>query len=297
MSVHGFLIVDKPRGLSSHDVVARVRRLLSTRKVGHAGTLDPAAEGVLVVAVGRATKLLSTLSISTKRYAAHVVLGANSLTGDIEGPVQLVHESVMRPSTDAVNRALSHFVGELDQVPPAYAAIKVDGQPLYQRARRGETVEVPSRRIIVSKLNILEYRYPDLYIDVECSAGTYIRSLARDIGVALNTGAYLHYLLRTRSGHFDLGQAWPLDELERNLNSSTFAMFARHPSSVDDDSIAVLLDSNAASAWYDGRPVPADYGERTASGVHAFRDDGSWVGVGTYDTDQNAYHPRIVVHE
>ena len=296
MELHGILVIDKPRGLTSHDVVARVRRLLKTRKVGHAGTLDPAAEGVLVLAVGRATKLLSDLSAHTKRYAAHVVLGVGAVSGDVEGPAILEEPSSDRPSSAAVSATLKGFTGDIEQVPPAHAAIKVDGQPLYRRARRGETVEVPSRNVHVSLLTLIDYQFPNLCLDVECSAGTYVRSLARDIGNALGTSAYLHYLLRTRSGNFDLADAWSLDELQRGLCPESFAFYARHPSTLRRDQIALALSPDATNAWYDGRPVAAS--ERTEFvRAHAFQMDGSWLGTGITPDERDVWQPNLVVHD
>lgn len=297
MDLHGILIVDKPRGLTSHDVVNRIRHLLDTRKVGHGGTLDPAAEGVLVIAIGRATKLLDRLSTSTKRYAAHIVLGVGSVTGDIDGPAEDSVRARQPPGDDEVRQTLKKFIGVIDQQPPAYSAIKLGGQPIYQRARRGETIDIPRRQVTIRTLTLLEYRYPDLFLDVECSAGTYVRSLARDIGESLGTSGYLHYLLRTSAGHFDLANAWSLPELERRLSPESFPLFAHHPATATEEAGATLLDSDEIQAWYDGRPLTARSRDEFPSVVHAFRIDGTWLGVGTSDPDRKIYRPRIVVHE
>ena len=296
MELHGILVIDKPRGLTSHDVVARVRRLLKTRKVGHAGTLDPAADGVLVVAVGRATKLLSDLSAHNKRYAAHVVLGVGSVSGDVEGPAILEQAISDRPSSAAVTAVLKDFTGDIEQVPPAHAAIKVDGQPLYRRAHRGETVEVPSRNVHISVLNLIDYQFPNIWLDVECSAGTYVRSLARDIGSALGDSAYLHYLLRTRSGDFDLADAWSLDEMERSLCPESFALYAQHPSTLRRDQIALALSPDATNAWYDGRSV-AGSGRTEFVRAHAFQLNGSWLGTGTRTDVRDVWQPNLVVRD
>jgi tRNA pseudouridine55 synthase len=295
MELHGILVIDKPRGLTSHDVVARIRRLLKTKKVGHAGTLDPAAEGVLVLAVGRATKLLAGLSTHTKRYAAQVVLGVGSISGDVEGPAIRNQSNINEPSVPAINAILEHFTGDIEQVPPAHAAIKVDGQPLYRRARRGESVEVPSRNVHISSLSLIDYQYPNLYLDVECSAGTYIRSLARDIGGALDTSAYLHYLLRVRSGDFSIDDAWTLDELEHGLNPESFTLYARHPSTLRCDQIALVLRPDATNAWYDGRPV-AGSGRTDVVHAHAFQAGGSWLGTGVSEGQRDFWQPKMVVH-
>ncbi len=256
MELHGLLVVDKPRGLTSHDVVGRIRRLLSTKRVGHAGTLDPAAEGVLVIGVGRATKLLAHLTDSPKRYAAHIVLGAGSESGDIEGPLVADVARATPPSVDQVQQALQDLTGDIEQRPPATSAIKVGGEPLYRKVRRGESVDVPLRRVSIRAIELIRYSYPDLFIQVDCSAGTYIRALARDVGDALETGGYLHYLLRVRSGSFTLDHAWPMSLMEQRLRPDTFAQIALHPAFVLPESSALALDSDSTGAWYDGRLVP-----------------------------------------
>ncbi|MGA7672731.1 MAG: tRNA pseudouridine(55) synthase TruB [Nitrolancea sp.] len=294
--IHGLLIVDKPRGVTSHDVVARIRRLLKTRRVGHAGTLDPAAEGVLVIAVGRATKLLTYLADSPKRYLAHVVLGVESISGDIEGPAAIVAQMSL-PSRDDVDRVVARFRGEQSQIPPAHSAVKVHGQPLYRLARQGVDVDVPSRTITIHSLSVIEFGFPDLLLDIECSAGTYIRSLARDIGGELAIGGYLHYLLRASSGSFELSDAWPMEQLEQELSPGTFASFAQHPAVIPIDSRALLLDSDGVRSWYDGRPVAANIADRNRATAHAFRPDGSWLGAGQFVPTESVYQPRIVVHD
>jgi tRNA pseudouridine55 synthase len=293
MDLHGILVVDKPRGITAHDVVARVRRLLQTRKVGHAGTLDPAAQGVMILGIGRATKLLGALTGHTKRYAAHVVLGVGSESGDIEGPL-MVHPTRCGPlPEDDVRRALMRFIGVIEQVPPAQAAIKVGGQPMYRYARRGSPIEVPGRRVHIHTLEQIDYRFPDLYLDVQCSAGTYIRSLARDLGSALGTSAYLHALLRTDSGCFSLIDAWTITELEHSLRPETFERFALHPAFAEDKAAALALSPNDVNAWYDGRPV-ATTGRSDLGRAHAFQIDGSWLGVGL--REREFWQPKMVVH-
>jgi len=294
MDLHGLLIIDKPRGITSHDVIARVRRLLQTRKVGHAGTLDPAAEGVLVLGIGRSTKLLGALTGHAKRYAAHVVLGAGSESGDIEGPVVVDTSSTHLPSKNAVRTALTRFTGDIEQIPPAHAAIKVGGQPLYRYARRGTDVDIPVRRVQIASIELLDYRFPDLFLAIQCSAGTYIRSLARDLGEALGTSAYLHALLRTEAGRFRLNDAWTLAELERDLRPETFERFALHPALADDSISALVLGADDVNAWYDGRPMAAT-GCSSLERAHAFKLDGSWLGYGLRDGD--IWQPKMVVHD
>jgi tRNA pseudouridine55 synthase len=213
----GLVLVDKPAGWTSHDVVARLRRLAGTRRVGHAGTLDPMATGVLVLGVERATKLLGLLALRDKGYHATVRLGQSTVTDDAEGEV------VGGASADAVDEAavaagLAALTGEIDQVPSAVSAVKVAGQRAYARVRAGEDVTLPARRVTVSRLDLLALRRPgggllDLDVAVECSSGTYVRALARDLGAALGVGGHLTALRRTRVGPFTLDACRTLDEL------------------------------------------------------------------------------------
>ncbi len=212
------VVVDKPSGMTSHDVVARVRRLAGTRKVGHAGTLDPMATGVLLVGVERTTRLLGHLALADKEYAATIRLGVATVTDDAEGEVT----STVDASTvtlDAVERELESMRGDILQRPSSVSAIKVDGVRSYTRVRDGEEVELPSRPVTVSRLEVLSMRRDepglvDLDVVVECSTGTYVRALARDLGLALGVGGHLTALRRTRVGPFGLDAARSLDELE-----------------------------------------------------------------------------------
>ena len=214
-SVSGVLVVDKPQGITSHGVVARVRRLAGTRKVGHAGTLDPMATGVLVVGVGRATRLLGQLTLHDKRYLATVRLGQETSTEDSEGEVTASHGAPHLTERD-VRTAAAAFLGDIDQVPSAVSAIKVDGVRSYKRVRAGEDVALPARRVTISRLDIASVTpavasdatpVVDVELDVECSSGTYIRALARDLGDALGVGGHLTALRRTRVGPFTLDGA------------------------------------------------------------------------------------------
>jgi tRNA pseudouridine55 synthase len=218
----GLVVVDKPAGVTSHDVVARVRRLAGTRKVGHAGTLDPMATGVLVLGVNRATRLLGHLMLTEKGYAATVRLGVATTTDDAEGEV-VATTPTAGVTEDAVRAALATFVGDLEQVPTAVSAIKVDGKRAYQRVRDGEHVELKARPVTIHELSVEDVRLGDEHVDVDvslrCSSGTYVRAIARDAGALLGVGGHLTALRRTAVGHFDLATAATLDEL-----SEAFAM-------------------------------------------------------------------------
>lgn len=208
----GFLNIDKPTGWTSHDVVARVRRIVRERQVGHAGTLDPMATGVLLVCVGRATRLVEYVSGLPKVYRATVTFGVETDTWDAEGMV--VGESDATGLTvERLSKLLEPFRGEIAQVPPMYSALKRDGQPLYRLARAGLIVEREPRTVRIDRLEIVGWDAPRLSLLVECSAGTYIRSLAYDLGQAAGTGAHLSALVRAAIGHFSLEQATTLDTL------------------------------------------------------------------------------------
>ncbi|GAB6061958.1 tRNA pseudouridine(55) synthase TruB [Deferrisoma palaeochoriense] len=210
----GLLVVRKPPGPTSHTTVARVRRALGADKAGHAGTLDPFASGVLLVGLGRATRLLEYLVGHPKTYRARVRLGEERDTLDRTG--ELLRSAPVPPLDLAELEALlARFRGRITQVPPAHSAIKVGGEALYRKARRGEEVAPPPRTVEIFRLDLVAWRPPDLDLEVECSAGTYVRSLARDIGAAAGSGAVLWELVRTRSGPFGLDEAMDLEEVER----------------------------------------------------------------------------------
>ena len=208
----GLLVIDKPSGWTSHDVVGRGRRLARTRKVGHAGTLDPMATGVLVLGIGRATRLLGHLTLTTKAYDATIRLGATTVTDDAEGEVLVRTDA--GPVTDAaLVAAVLALTGELMQVPSAVSAIKVDGVRSYARVRKGEDVALAARPATVSVFEVLARRGDDVDVRVEVSSGTYVRALARDLGAALGVGAHLTALRRTRVGPFSLADAHALEAL------------------------------------------------------------------------------------
>ncbi len=217
----GLIVVDKPGGITSHDVVARCRKAFKTRRVGHAGTLDPMATGVLVLGIERATKLLGLLSLTTKSYRATIRLGASSDTDDAEGVIAQRSE-ITGLDIDQVAGAIAQFVGDIDQVPATVSAIKVDGQRAHALARQGTEFELDARRVTVSRFEILSHRVDDgwfdLDVEVDCSSGTYIRSLARDLGAALGVGGHLTALRRTAVGPFGLDLATPLEQIESDAS-------------------------------------------------------------------------------
>jgi tRNA pseudouridine55 synthase len=224
------VVVDKPAGMTSHAVVSRVRRIAGTRKVGHAGTLDPMATGVLVLGVGRATRLLGHLMTGIKGYEATIRLGESTSTDDAEGESLAVVDATGLDPED-VTTALRAFVGDIEQRPSAVSAIKVDGQRAYARVRAGEQVDLPARPVTVESIDVREVRTLPPYVDVElsvtCSAGTYVRAIARDLGEALGVGGHLTMLRRTRVGQFTLDGARTLEELQSDYRPVSLSEAAR----------------------------------------------------------------------
>lgn len=211
--------MDKPAGMTSHDVVSRVRREFGTRKVGHAGTLDPMATGVLILGIERGTKFLAHIVTATKAYNATISLGASTTTDDFEG--EIISQTSAAHITDAeILSAIANLTGDIMQKPAKVSAIKIDGKRAYQRVRDGEDVDIPARPVTVNRFEVLESRQSPREVDVvvECSSGTYIRSLARDLGEALGVGGHLTALRRTEVGPFSLDDASPLDSMELSLN-------------------------------------------------------------------------------
>ncbi len=217
--IDGIVNVNKSVGLTSHDVVARVRRITGQRKAGHAGTLDPMASGVLPVALGKATRLVEYLADADKAYAAVLMLGATTDTYDREGVVTPTPGAIM-PTRETLEAAMAAYRGQIKQLPPMYSAIKMGGKKLYELAREGITVERKERPVTIYTLELQSYDPPLARIFVECSKGTYIRSLAFDLGASLGTGAYLDALTRTRHGPFSIEDAVTLEELEATLNGN-----------------------------------------------------------------------------
>jgi len=218
LAIPGLLLVDKPAGMTSHDVVSKVRKLAGTRKVGHAGTLDPMATGLLVLGIESATKLLTFVVGADKTYVATVRLGSSTITDDREGEVieQASSEQITSVTNEQIDLELSKLRGVIQQVPSAVSAIKVNGEKAYDRVRAGEVFELKSREVTISKLKVVgeirrEPNYIDLDIIVDCSSGTYIRAIARDLGAALGVGGHLTELRRTRIGRFNVEDAMTLD--------------------------------------------------------------------------------------
>ena len=249
--MNGFLVVDKPSGMTSHDVIARCRRALGIRRIGHAGTLDPAATGVLIIGVGSGARLLRFVESAEKEYIGGVVFGATTTTCDAEGDVVAEHDA-SQLDRRAVERALEPFRGEIDQVPPMVSAIKVGGEALYVKARRGEVIERAPRRITIHHLSLEDFTPGErarATLRVVCSKGTYIRSLATDLGDALGCGAHLGSLRRTRVGPFGLDVAIALDAVVPDAVRPMGDAVAGYPRR--------SVDTDQARALCQGKSLPA----------------------------------------
>ncbi len=282
MTPSGLAVIDKPPGLTSHDVVARVRRILGTRKVGHAGTLDPMATGVLVVGVGRGTRLLTFLVGADKTYLATVRLGTRTLTDDLEGEV-LERADTSTVTERAVRDGVRALTGRIEQVPSAVSAIKVDGTRAYARVRAGEQVDLPARPVTIRRFDVLGLRREtcpqgeaiELDVEVDCSSGTYVRALARDLGAGLGVGGHLTALRRVRVGPYDLSLARTLDELAAAADPSA-GLTSLEQAARTAFPIRELTGDEAVNLGH-GRRIPA--AGSAAGPVAALAPDGTLVAI------------------
>jgi tRNA pseudouridine55 synthase len=292
MTVFGLLNVDKPVGPTSHDVVARVRSGTGERRVGHAGTLDPIAGGVLVLALGRATRLLEYLTGADKVYHARVTLGVETDTYDAQGTV--VAERPIPPdlTRERVERVLGGFWGAIRQVPPAYSAVKIGGKAAYKRARDGETVELEPRTVHIHQLELAVFDPPALEFVVACSSGMYVRSLVHDFGQALGCGALMSGLTRIAVDGFDLADAVGWDDLRRAFELGAWRDFLLPADLALGGSARVYLDADGARRVEHGMPIPAD-GPIEGLG-RAYAPDGRFVAVLHADPVAGVWRPKKV---
>ncbi len=289
--VSGVLVVDKPIGLTSHDVVQVIRRGTGIRRAGHTGTLDPRASGVLVILIGPAVRLSEYVSASDKRYQATIRLGSSTDTYDSEGTVTS-SASVDDIAEDYFDEVLQRFVGEIEQVPPPYSAVKVQGRKAYDMAREGEEFELIPRIINVYSLEILEWALPEVVVDVYCSSGTYVRSLANDLGKELGTGAHLVGLRRTKSGRFTLRDAVPLRRLQEAFDAGNWYRFLIPAAEAMADWPMVELDADQVELVRHGHRVPADPEMKgLARGVSQ---QGDLVALLEVDPETQEWQPRKV---
>lgn len=282
----GFINVLKPTGLSSHDVIDIVRCIFKQKRVGHAGTLDPAAAGILPIALGRAARLVEYMEGADKSYRAEIAFGYATDTGDVYGAVI---ESVPRPvlpSGEELRSVLAHFVGAIVQTPPAYSAIKVGGQRAYDLARRGTNVEMRARTVTIHRMELLcmDTAHARILIDVDCAKGTYIRSLCTDIGAALGMPATMRFLLRTRVGGFHLADAYTLEELAEVGE----AAFCAPDTALD---LPVYeLDPQRVKAFYSGLST-SERRMKLAEGFYRVYANDVFLGIGRYDAAAQEMYP------
>ena len=301
--LHGYVVIDKPAGWTSHDVVAKMRRVLGERKIGHAGTLDPAATGVLPLAVGDATRTLEYLADDSKTYLADITFGVETDSYDADGIVTSTADAGILVR-GVVEDALGGMLGPQLQIPPMHSAIKIGGQRLYDAARRGETVERPPRPVTFYALELADWNPPVAQVCVDCSKGTYVRSFAYDLGRQLGCGAHLSALVRLRTGPFDLADAWTITELQdlasrgQDVLRSWWREVAHHPDATIHHLPALILSGDDARRWHQGGTVPRDQGEGAGlddGPVRAYDTDGNWIGVGTTAKTRDGWAPAKVV--
>lgn len=277
-AISGALVVDKPVGMTSHDVVQVIRNGTGLRRAGHTGTLDPRASGVLVILVGPAVRLSEYVSASDKRYQAIIRLGGTTDTYDADGK--------FTPSTDPSNiteaqfeEALKTFIGEIEQTPPPYSAVKVQGRKAYEMARKGEEVDLEPRKITVHHLEVLEWTPPEVVIDVHCSSGTYVRSLANDLGKKLGCGAYLVGLRRTKSGRFTLRDSVPLRKLQEAFTAGNWYQYLIPAAEALGDWPAIELNPDEVEGVRHGHRVKAKEADTVNEKVRGVSTQGELVAL------------------
>lgn len=291
----GLILLDKPSGPTSHDMVYAVRRGAGQKRVGHAGTLDPLATGLLVMCLGPATRLSEYLAGKDKRYTARLRLGQATNTYDSQGEVTATSDVI--PERAAVEAALAGFRGAQQQVPPAFSAIKRGGQKAYDLARRGETVVLDARRVVFHSIELVDWRAPELVLDVHCSAGTYIRSLAHDLGQGLGCGAHLSGLRRTASGSLSVDLAVPLDRLQAAFTRGDWRQYLRPADSALSDWPLVTLTADEAARVQRGQIVPF---ESATAGLapdqlgRAYNPAGEFIAVLRADLSAGVWRPDKV---
>jgi tRNA pseudouridine55 synthase len=288
--ISGVIVIDKPIGMTSHDVVQIVRKGTNIRRAGHTGTLDPRASGVLVVLVGPAVRLSEYVSASDKRYQAVIQLGTTTDTYDADGRV--LSTTSVDISEKQFDDVLQSFVGQIEQVPPPYSSVKVKGRHAYDMARNGEEVDLEPRTINVYNLDLLEWAPPEAVIDVYCSSGTYVRSLAHDLGEKLGCGAHLIGLRRTKSGRFTLRDAVPLRKLREAFENDTWQKLIIPAAEALTDWPAVELTTEQLDIVRHGRRIPAESG--LGAMARAISEDGELIGLLELDPETQEWQPKKV---
>jgi tRNA pseudouridine55 synthase len=300
MSPLGLINLNKASGYTSHDCVAIVRRILRTKRVGHGGTLDPAATGVLPIAVGKATRLLQFMP-PQKEYRAWIRLGVQTTTDDLEGEVIRTCDASTL-TVDNVAPLLKQFIGKVTQIPPAYSAIQKDGKRLYELARAGEVVDVPERTVEIYEIEVLDWyegESPEIVVRIACGSGTYIRAIARDLGTMLNTGGTLAKLQRTLSCNLRLEDSLTLEELEEQVKASTFTPISPHTALAHLSPLN--LDPDTAKRWCQGQkiPFPAPQAFQESSFMRVYETEDKFLGIGVFKATENGLIliPKTVLYQ
>jgi tRNA pseudouridine55 synthase len=288
----GIFNINKATGMTSHDVVAKIRRLLKQKRVGHAGTLDPAASGVLPICVGQATRVAEYLSESGKAYQAEVVFGAATDTYDAEGAITAT-ASTIDLTLARIEETLQHFLGPQMQVPPRYSAIKIQGQPAYKRARAGEEITLEPRPIVIYSLKVIDWIPPRLTLAIECSKGTYIRSLAHDLGMQLGCYAYLDTLVRTRSGPFTLSESITLEQLADAIETYTAQHYLYPVDKALEQYPAITLDAETVERVKHGDAFSTSV-EYSPGLARVYDTTGHFLVIARWNEEQKAWHPKKV---
>jgi len=289
-AISGVLVVDKPVGLTSHDVVQVIRRGTNIQRAGHTGTLDPRASGVLVILIGPAVRLSEYVSASDKRYQAIIRLGATTDTYDEDG--QVTTSTQVQISEVQFETTLKKFIGEIEQVPPPYSAVKVNGKKAYESAREGEEVDLAPRIINVYSLDLLEWAPPEAVIDVYCSSGTYVRSLANDLGKELGCGAHLVGLRRTKSGRFTLRDAVPLRKLRDAFEAGNWYQYLIPAAEALSDWPSIELDPSELEIIKHGNKIPSKPGSK--GWVRGISQQGELVALLEHNDETSEWQPKKV---
>ena len=297
--IDGILNIHKAPGMTSHDVVARIRKLLRQKRVGHTGTLDPMATGVIPICVGQATRVAEYLSESGKAYRAEITFGAVTDTYDAEGTI------IRTSNTDAltlehIENLLPHFLGPQLQVPPLYSAIKIQGQPAYKHARAGEALTLEPRPIEITQLSIIDWQHPKLTLNIECTKGTYIRSLAYDLGEALECGAYLTALIRTRSGPFTIEQSLTLEQLTDAIEQEQIATCLSPADYTLQNYPALHLDEETAQSVLHGNAFHYELDTAISQPQHSalarlYDPNGRFIAIATWNAEHRIWQPKKVL--
>ena len=294
--IDGILNVDKPSGITSMDVVRRIKHASKQKRVGHGGTLDPFASGVVPICIGRATRMMEYLVDGVKRYRATIRLGVETNTYDVDGEVAYERDT-SDLDLDAIRQALSRFSGIVEQVPPMFSALKKDGKRLYQMARSGIEVEREARKVRVMSIEVQDWSHPDLTLDVMCGRGFYMRSLAHDLGAALGCGGHLKELTRTQNSAFCIDRALSLEEAENCFSDDSWMQVLHAPDIAVQSLGAVIVDMNTAKRVRNGQPLPGSLRipfDHSDEECRVYSSDGVFLALAALDHSTGQWQPRKV---